>query len=127
MAAMMTFMGHMDVEEETPSAAEELSGLAVSRGVVEGTARLVASPEDLAKIQPGDILVSATTSPAINVVLPLIGGIVTDRGGVLCHAAIVSREFGIPGVVGTRVATAKIPDGARVRVDGDAGRVEVIG
>jgi pyruvate,water dikinase len=59
-------------------------------------------------------------------VLPLVSAIVTDRGGQLCHAAIVSREYGIPGVVGTREATAVIPDGARVRVDGAAGRVEIL-
>jgi len=60
------------------------------------------------------------------VVLPLLGAIVTDRGGALSHAAIVAREYGIPGIVSTRTATADIPDGARVRVNGDAGTVEII-
>ena len=59
-------------------------------------------------------------------VLPLLGAIVTDRGGQLCHAAIVSREYGIPGVVGTKEATRLIPDGARVRVDGTKGEVVVL-
>jgi len=56
----------------------------------------------------------------------MLGGIVTDRGGALSHAAIVAREYGIPGVVGTREATSKIPDGGRVRVDGTNGEVTVL-
>ena len=55
-----------------------------------------------------------------------LGGIVTDNGGLLSHAAIVSREYGIPGVVGTREATERIADGARIRVDGDAGEVTLL-
>jgi rifampicin phosphotransferase len=60
-------------------------------------------------------------------VLPLLGAIVTDRGGLLSHAAIVSREYGIPAIVGCIEATARIPDDARVRVDGDAGEAVVVG
>jgi phosphoenolpyruvate synthase/pyruvate phosphate dikinase len=60
-------------------------------------------------------------------VLPLLGAIVTDRGGQLCHAAIVAREYGIPCVVGTREATKIIEDGMRVKVDGERGVVEVLG
>ncbi|MDN5795772.1 MAG: hypothetical protein L0H79_08470 [Intrasporangium sp.] len=66
------------------------------------------------------------TSPYFNVVLPLLGAIVTDRGGQLSHAAIVAREYGIPGVVGTRDATMTIPDGVRVRVDGTTGEVRLL-
>ena len=69
---------------------------------------------------------TVSTSSAFNVVLPLLGAIVTDRGGQLSHAAIVARECGIPAVVGTMKATTAIPDGARIRVDGTAGRVEVL-
>lgn len=68
-----------------------------------------------------------STSEAFNVALSLIGAIVTDRGGVLSHAAIVARECGIPAVVGSRDATALIPDGARVRVDGTKGEVRILG
>jgi rifampicin phosphotransferase len=60
-------------------------------------------------------------------VLPLLGAIVTDRGGLLSHAAIVSREYGIPAVVGTTDGTTVLPDGARVRVDGEAGEATVLG
>ena len=104
----------------------ELRGLPVSAGIYEGTARVIADAADFGRIKKGDILVARSTSPYFNAVLPLVGAIVTDRGGQLCHAAIVSREYGIPGVVGTREATAVIRDGARVRVDGGAGRVEIL-
>ncbi len=68
-----------------------------------------------------------STTEAFNILLPLLGGIVTDNGGLLPHAAIVAREYGIPGVVGTREATERIATGVRVRVDGDAGEVTVLG
>ena len=70
------------------------------------------------------MLVTESTSEAFNILLPLLGAIVTDAGGLLSHAAIMSREYGIPSVVGTREGTGLIPDGARVRVDGDAGEVD---
>ncbi len=66
-----------------------------------------------------------STTEAFNILLPLLGAIVTDSGGLLSHSAIVAREYGIPGVVGTREGTERIADGARVRVDGDAGEVTV--
>ncbi len=109
-----------------PEATPALAGLGVSAGVCEGFARVCGTVHDIARLQPGDVLVAATTTPAINVVLPLLGAIVTDRGGALSHAAIVTREYGIPGVVGTREATRRIADGARVRVDGTTGRVEIL-
>ena len=90
-----------------------------------GSSRELAAEFD--RIQPGDVLVTRMTSPYFNVVLPLLGAIVTDRGGQLCHAAIVAREYGIPGIVGTREATARIADGARVRVDGSTGEVRLLG
>ena len=91
-------------------------------GVVEGPARLILGPDDFDRIEEGDILIATSTSPSFNIVLPLVGGIVTDHGGVLSHAAIVAREFGIPAVVACGNATTTIPDGAKVRIDGDAGR-----
>ena len=71
--------------------------------------------------------ITESTTEAFNILLPLLGGIVTDNGGLLSHAAIVAREYGIPGVVGTREATERIANGVRVRVDGDAGEVTVLG
>jgi pyruvate,water dikinase len=104
-----------------------LYGLAASKGVYEGPARRVSGPSEFGRIAKGDVLVTESTTEAFNILLPLLGGIVTDNGGLLSHAAIVSREYGIPGVVGTREATERIADGVLVRVDGDAGEVTVLG
>jgi pyruvate,water dikinase len=102
-----------------------LRGLAASGGVYEGPARRVSGPSEFDRIVEGDVLVTESTSEAFNILLPLLGAIVTDSGGLLSHSAIVAREYGIPGVVGTREATERIADGALVSVDGDAGEVTV--
>src|SRR5205085_11922115 len=112
---------------DTPNSDKVLHGLAVNDGTYEGTARVIDDTADFARVRQGDVLVARMTSPYFNVVLPLLGAIVTDRGGQLCHAAIVAREYGIPGIVGTREATAKIQDGDRVRVDGTTGEVTILG
>ena len=108
-----------------PASQEEgaLRGLAASGGVYVGPARVVHGPAEFGRIRQGDVLVTESTSEAFNILLPMLGAMVTDSGGLLSHAAIVAREYGIPGVVGTREATTRISDGARVRVDGDAGTV----
>lgn len=103
-----------------------LRGLAASQGVYEGPARRIAGPSEFDRIVQGDVLVTTATTEAFNILLPLLGAIVTDSGGLLSHSAIVAREYGIPGVVGTREATERIADGTRVRVDGDAGEVTVL-
>jgi len=108
------------------SDAAVVRGIGASPGVYTGTARLVSGPAEFDRLRRGDVLVTATTTESFNIVLPLLGAIVTDSGGLLSHAAIVSREYGIPGVVGCRDATALIADGAQVRVDGTAGEVEVM-
>jgi len=95
--------------------------------VYEGPARRVSDPAEFSRIVQGDVLVTEATTEAFNILLPLLGAIVTDSGGLLSHSAIVAREYGIPGVVGTREATARIADGARLRVDGDAGEVTLLG
>ncbi|MFI6150965.1 PEP-utilizing enzyme [Streptomyces sp. NPDC051109] len=101
-------------------------GLGASPGVYEGPARVISGVPEFDRIRPGDVLVTDATTTAFNIVLPLLGAIVTDRGGALSHAAIVAREFAIPGVVGCTDATAVIPDGAWVRVDGRAGEAAVV-
>ncbi len=125
-AAIDVFMASLFGVAETPNTETVLTGLAVNHGIYEGTARLVDDSADFDRIQEGDVLVTRMTSPYFNVVLPLLGAIVTDRGGQLCHAAIVAREYGIPGIVGTRDATRVIRDGARVRVDGSTGEVRLL-
>ena len=104
----------------------KVRGLSVSPGLYEGTARVIRSTEEFGRIQPGDVLVTNSTTTAFNIVLPLLGAIVTDRGGLLSHAAIVAREYGMAGVVGCTDATSVIPDGARVCVNGSLGEVEVL-
>lgn len=103
------------------------TGIAASPGIYEGHARVLSRSDEMDRVEVGDVLIASITSPAYNTVLPLLGAIVTDKGGALCHAAIVAREFGIPAVVGTVTATRLIPDGAKVCVDGTAGTVTLLG
>jgi pyruvate,water dikinase len=111
-----------------PDAADStvLRGIPVSRGVYEGTVRLVLTTAHFADLCQGEVLVTPATSPHFNVLLPLLGAIVTDRGGALSHAAIVAREYGIPAVVGTKYASLRLRTGQRVVVDGDAGEVRTL-
>jgi phosphohistidine swiveling domain-containing protein len=104
-----------------------LLGLGASAGVVEGVARVVDSPEQFDQVQKGELLICRMTSPSWVVLFTKISGLVTDSGGALSHPAVVSREFGIPAVVGTRVATETIKTGQRVRINGAAGTVEIVG
>jgi phosphohistidine swiveling domain-containing protein len=104
----------------------ELAGLGASPGIVEGPARVVDSPEEFDSVQKGDVLVCTMTNPAWVVVFTKVVGLVTDSGGVVSHPAVLSREFGIPSVVGTSVATARIRTGDRIRIDGSAGTVEIL-
>jgi pyruvate,water dikinase len=105
----------------------QIRGLGASAGVIEGPARLVQSASEFDQVRKGDVLVCKMTNPAWVVLFTKIAGLVTDSGGVLSHPAIVSREFGIPAVVGTLVATERLRTGQIVRVDGGAGTVEVVG
>jgi rifampicin phosphotransferase len=124
--AIATYMATVLNDPEAKTTLTTVTGLPVSPGIYEGTARLVDDEADFGRIQYGDVLVARNTSPYINLVLPLLGAIVTDRGGQLCHAAIVAREYGIPGVVGTRDACKLVRDGTRVRVNGTTGEVSVL-
>jgi rifampicin phosphotransferase len=127
MRAMGVALGELFGSSEAEHEEDMLRGLAASRGVYEGPARRVSGPAEFGRIVQGDVLVTESTTEAFNILLPLLGAIVTDSGGLLSHSAIVAREYGIPGVVGTREATERIADGARVRVDGDSGEVTVLG
>jgi rifampicin phosphotransferase len=126
MRATGVALGHLFGSSEAQHEDKLLFGLAASKGVYEGPARRVSGPSEFGRINRGDVLVTESTTEAFNILLPLLGGIVTDNGGLLSHAAIVAREYGIPGVVGTREATERIRDGMRVRVDGDAGEVTIL-
>lgn len=124
--AMDTLLASLFGSSTVTGDAKVVRGIPVSSGTYEGPIRLVTSVTDFDKIQPGDVLLTPSTSPYFNPVLPLLGALITDRGGALSHAAIVAREYGIPGVVGCNTAIATIPDGARVRVDGDAGEITIL-
>jgi pyruvate, water dikinase len=104
-----------------------LSGIAASPGVVEGTARVIRSEKELRNVQDGEILVCPITAPSWGPVFGTISGVVTDIGGMMCHAAIVCREYGLPAVVGTGFATTTFKTGQRLRLDGETGAVAVVG
>ncbi len=104
----------------------EIKGFAASNGVVEGTARVVKSVEEIGRLQQGDILVCQVTNPTWAPIFQKISAAVSDIGGSMSHAAIVAREYGLPAVVGTGSATARIKDGQRIRVDGGRGVVTVL-
>jgi pyruvate,water dikinase len=111
MRAIGIALGSLFGSSEAPHKEHTLRGLAASRGVYEGPARRVSSPSEFDRIVRGDVLVTESTTKAFNILLPLLGAIVTDSGGLLSHSAIVAREYGIPGVVGTREAPPLKPCG----------------
>lgn len=113
-------------KQDDDSDSKELRGFAASSGVVEGTARVVRSVQDISLLRQGDILVCQVTNPTWAPVFQKIAAAVSDIGGSMSHAAIVAREYGLPAVVGTGQATQRIPDGARVRVDGGRGVVTIL-
>jgi pyruvate,water dikinase len=101
-------------------------GTGASAGGAVGVARVVQGREEFARLGGGDVLVCVTTTPAWTPLFGSLGGLVTDTGGILCHAAVVAREYGLPAVVGTGVGTRAIPDGAHVEVDGTTGEVRIL-
>jgi len=105
---------------------DALKGMAGSPGVVEGVARVLRSPDQLGELQKGEILVTPVTAPSWAPVFGKIGAAVTDIGGMMSHAAIVCREYGLPAVTGTGNASSRIKTGMRLRVDGNAGTVTIL-
>jgi pyruvate,water dikinase len=106
--------------------APPMTGVGIGSAVYRGTARVACDPgEALARLEPGDVLVTSITTPAFNGLLPLVGAIVTAEGGALSHPAIVARELGVPAVVGAAGAL-DIPDGSLVELDPAAGTVKVV-
>lgn len=111
---------------EQPEAEDQIAGLAASPGVFMGTAKVVLSPDEFDQVQKGDILVCQMTNPAWVVLFTKISALVTDAGGTVSHPAVLAREFGIPAVIGTSVATSKIKSGDKLRVNGSTGQVEIL-
>ncbi|MFG1685967.1 PEP/pyruvate-binding domain-containing protein [Nonomuraea sp. NPDC049269] len=106
---------------------DTVTGFPGAPGIVEGVARVIASPEDGERLKPGEILVTTLTNIGWTPMFPRAAAVVTDMGAPLSHASIVARELGIPAVVGTGNATMRLHDGDRVRVDGERGTVELLG
>jgi pyruvate,water dikinase len=104
----------------------EVRGFAASSGVAEGRACVVKSVEEISRLRKGDILVCQVTNPTWAPIFQKIAAAVSDIGGSMSHAAIVAREYGLPAVVGTGNATARIKDGQRIRVDGGRGIVTIL-
>lgn len=102
-----------------------LKGTPASRGKIKGIARVVPSLEKIELFKQGDILVTKATSPIWTPFIHASSAVVTDLGGALSHAAIVSREAGIPAVVGVKEATKKIKNGQKIQVDGTSGTVKL--
>lgn len=103
-----------------------ISGCAGAAGRVEGVVRVLTSPEEGEKLQPGEVLVAATTNIGWTPLFPKAAAIITDIGAPLSHAAIVARELGIPAVVGCTNATVRLKTGDKVLVDGGHGRVHIL-
>jgi pyruvate,water dikinase len=128
------FLGDPPEESERHSILEKfygrgrsgLTGTAASPGHADGIARVVTDERDFARIEAGDVLVTTTTTPAWTPLFPSLAALVTETGGILSHAAVVAREYGLPAVVGVERATHVIPDGKRIAVDGSAGTVSLM-
>lgn len=102
-----------------------IKGVGASAGRASAPARVLAGPQDFGKMEPGDVLVARITTPAWTSLFAMASAVVTDVGGPLSHSSIVAREYGIPAVLGTGVATQRIATGQQVSVDGDAGTVTI--
>ena len=121
-AALMTML---EADMTRPST-EALRGAGIGTERYKGIARVVTDADDaLDRLQPGDVLIARFTGPAYNSILPILGALVVETGGPMCHAAIVAREFDLPAIIGATGATTHVPDGALVEVDPIAGVVRI--
>ncbi|MFN3383452.1 MAG: pyruvate, water dikinase [Archaeoglobaceae archaeon] len=118
-----TIKGTVEKEEVAEVGKIILKGLGASPGVAAGEVKIVSNERDIGKVRGGDVLVAVMTTPDMVPAMKRASAIVTDEGGMTCHAAIVSRELGVPAVVGTKNATKVLKDGTFVTVDGEKGIV----
>ena len=118
--------GRFDGERLASTGDDRLQGTGASAGRARGPARVTLTPADFARVQPGDIIVCPSSNPSWVPLFAIAGGLVTNTGGVLSHAAVVAREFGLPAVVGTGDATTRIADGRMVEIDGASGEVRLL-
>jgi pyruvate,water dikinase len=123
-------MANLDADATPPATDDQsstVSGIGIGDTAYRGRACVV---HDLMlafdQLEPGDVLIAPFTGPSINSLLPVIGALVVEEGGAMCHAAIVSREFGLAAVIGAHEATTRIPHGAHVEVDPEHGTVRIL-
>jgi len=119
------FKGMMPAASDE-QAGDTIKGVGASGGQVTAPARVLGGPKDFGQMRPGEVLVAAITTPAWTPLFAMASAVVTDVGGPLSHSSIVAREYGIPAVLGTGVATRRIRSGQNIRVDGDAGTVTLL-
>jgi phosphohistidine swiveling domain-containing protein len=122
-----TFVGFPPEDAGIASTSKRLRGLAASRGVAEGRVRILRDSSQAADFEPGEVLVVAAADTGWAPLFLAASGVVTELGGPLSHAAIILREYGVPAVVNVMNATGSLRDGDLVRLDGDAGTVEILG
>jgi phosphohistidine swiveling domain-containing protein len=116
------FKKHLSIQSDI----KEIVGNCASKGVVTGTVKVCRGEKEISKVENGDILVACMTQPEFLPAMKKASAIITDEGGLTCHAAIVSREMGIPCVIGTKIATKVLKDGDVVEVDATRGIVKII-
>ncbi len=121
------FVGFPPAETTPIARSSRLHGLAASGGVAEGRARILQDPRQAAEFAPGEILVVAAADTGWAPLFLAASGVVTELGGPLSHAAIILREYAVPAVVNVTNATRALQEGEWVRIDGDAGTVEILG
>ena len=120
------FSGWRKGAGKSNGAAKQLTGMAASPGRVEGVARVIRSADELDQLKDGEILVTPITAPSWAPVFSRISATVTDIGGMMSHAAIVCREYGLPAVTATGSGSSTIKTGQRLRVDGTTGEVTIL-
>ena len=118
-------LDQVEPKERLSADGKLISGIPASMGVVHGRARVITNLADAGRLEAGDVLVCRTTAPPWTPLFAAASAVVTEGGGTLSHSAIVAREYKIPAVVGTAVATTAIPDGAMITVDGNTGTVRI--
>jgi phosphohistidine swiveling domain-containing protein len=116
----------LDLRQRPDEAEGVITGRPVSRGIVEGRARVARSVEEASALQPGEILVAPITDVGWTPYFNLIAGLITDIGSSVSHGAVIAREYGLPAIVNTRVGTRRIVTGDRIRLNADKGIVELL-
>ena len=114
------------ISRETSQKTKQLKGQIASIGKVSGRVRILLEKKDIPKLKTGEIIVASMTNPNYIPAMKKAAAIITNEGGVTCHAAIVSRELGIPCIIGTKIATQVLRDGDRVEVDAEKGVIKVL-